>query len=166
MTSLGCAQSKEAMHDHSLVDYSTVSAFWAYAILTKMQVVQVGNMEQFIRRARGQALVWILLYSLHHRIRTIVQTEDSHIPYQINYCYFVSLATYARINPYVDILIWWYPSAGNKYATFCLSFALIFLCIIFKKYHLCHMRYENSKTEISLHLFSKWKVIWVTMRIL
>ena len=31
------------------------------------------------------------LYSLHHRIRTIVTTEDSHMPYQRNYCYFCHL---------------------------------------------------------------------------
>ena len=56
----GCAQSKEASQDHWLVDYSTVSAFGAYAIETKMQAVQVGTMEQSIRQARGQARMWIL----------------------------------------------------------------------------------------------------------
>ena len=114
LTSWGCAQSKEAIHDHWLVDNSTASAFGAYAITiaaitTKMQAVQVGTMEQSIRRARRQALLWILLYSLHHRIRAIVQPEDSHMQYQRNYCYILSLATYPRINPYVDILIWSYP---------------------------------------------------------
>ena len=105
VTSWSSAQSKEAIQDHWLVDNSTASAFGAYAIMTKMQAVQVGTMEQSIRRARGQALVWILLYSLHHRIRTIVQPEDSHMPYQRNYCYIVPIVTYPRINPYVDILI-------------------------------------------------------------
>ena len=109
VTSWGWAQSKEAIQDHWLVDYSTVSAFGAYSIVTKLQAVQVGTMEQSIRRARGQARMWILLYSLHHRIRAIVQTEDSHMPYQRNYCYIVSLVTYPRIHPYVDILIWSYP---------------------------------------------------------
>ena len=108
VTSWGCAQSKEAIQDHWLVDNSTASVFGAYAIMNKMQAVQVGTMEQSIRRARGQALLWILLYSLHHRIRAIVQPEDSHMPYQRNYCYIVSLVTYPRINPYVDILIWSY----------------------------------------------------------
>ena len=109
VTSLGCAQSKEAMQDHRLVDNSTDSAFGAYAIVTKMQAVQVGTMEQSIRRARGQALVWILFYSLHHRIRTIVQPEDSHMPYQRKYCYIVPVVTYPRINPFVGILIWSCP---------------------------------------------------------
>ena len=109
VTSLGCAQPKEAVQDHWLVDYSTVCAFGACAIGTKMQAVQVVTMEQSIRRVRGQARVWILLYSLHHRIRAIVQTEDSHMPYQMNYCYIESLVTYPWINPYVDVLIWSYP---------------------------------------------------------
>ena len=107
--SRGCAQSKEAIQDHWLVDNSTVSAFGAYADETTMQAVQVGTMEQSIRRARDQARVWILLNSLHHTISAIVQTEDSHIPYQINYCYIVSLVTFLRVNHYVDILIWSYP---------------------------------------------------------
>ena len=92
VTSWGCAQSKEAIQDHWLVDNSTASGFGVYAIVTKMQ-----------------ALMWILLYSLHHRIRTIVQPEDSHMPYQRNYCYIVPVVTYPRINPYVNILIWSYP---------------------------------------------------------
>ena len=74
------------------------SAFGACAIETKMQAVQVGTTEQSFRRARGQARVWILLISLHHRIRAIVQTEDSHVPYQRNYCYIVSLVIYPRMN--------------------------------------------------------------------
>ena len=65
----------------------------------------IGAREQSIRRARGQAWVWILLYSLHHRIRAIVQTEDSHTRHIKNCCYIVSHVTYPRINPYVDILI-------------------------------------------------------------
>ena len=105
VTPWGCAQSKEAIQDHWLVDYS----FGTFAILTKMQAVQVWTVEQFIRRASGQARVWIFLYYLHHRIGAIVQTEDSHMPYQRNYCYIVSLVTCARIHPYVDILIWSYP---------------------------------------------------------
>ena len=43
VTFWGCAQSKEAHQDHWLVDYSTVSAFGGYTIVTKMQVVQVGT---------------------------------------------------------------------------------------------------------------------------
>ena len=109
LTSWGCAQSKEAIQDHWLVDNSNASSFGAYAIVIKMQAVQVGTMEQSIRRARGQALVWILLYSLHHRIRTIVQPQDGHMPYQRNYCYIVPVVTYPRIDTYVDILIWSYP---------------------------------------------------------
>ena len=105
-----------------LVDNSTASAFGAYAVMTKMQAVQVGTMEQSIRRAGGQALVWILLYSLHHKIRAIVPPEDSHSKFQRNYCYIVSLVTYPIINPYVDILIWSYPEAGYEYAPFCLWF--------------------------------------------
>ena len=81
----------------------------AYAIATKMQAVQVGTMEQSIRQARGQARVWILLYSIHHRIRAMVQPQGSHTPFQRNYCYIVSPVTYPRINPYVDIRIWSYP---------------------------------------------------------
>ena len=54
VTSRGCAQSKEAVQYHWLVDYSTVFAFGAYAIMTKMQAVQVGTMEHSIRRARGK----------------------------------------------------------------------------------------------------------------
>ena len=54
----GCAQSKEAIQGHWLIDYSTVSAFWVYAIERKMQALQVGTMEQSIRQARGQAWVW------------------------------------------------------------------------------------------------------------
>ena len=104
----GCAQSKEAIQDHWLIDYSTVPAFGAYAIETKMQAVQVGTREQSIRRARDKERVWILLYSLHHIIRAIVQTEHSHISYQRNYRYIVSLVTYPRINLY-DIIIWSYP---------------------------------------------------------
>ena len=46
---------------------------------------------------------------LRHRIRTIVQPEDSHMQYQRNHCYIVPVVTYPRINPYVDILIWSYP---------------------------------------------------------
>ena len=60
-TSWGCAQSKEAIQDNWLVDNPTVSAFEAYAIVTKIQAVQVGTIEQSIRRACDQALVWILL---------------------------------------------------------------------------------------------------------
>ena len=151
MTSRGCAQSKEAIRNHWLVDNSTVSALGAYAIVTKMQAVEVETMKQCIRRAHGQALVWILLYCVHHRIRTIVQTEDSHMPYQINYCYIVSLDTYPRINPYVEILIWSYPKAGYKYATLWLLFALIWSYIILKKYHLWQIIYENYKTTLLLH---------------
>ena len=81
LTFWACAQSKEAIQDHWLVDNSTASAFGAYAITTKMQGVQVGTMEQSIRGARRQARVWILLHSLHHRIRAIVQPEDSHMLY-------------------------------------------------------------------------------------
>ena len=88
LTSWACAQSKEAIQDHWLVDNSTASAFGAYAITTKMQGVQVGTTEQSIRRARRQVRVWILLYSLHHRIRAIVQPEDSHTLYKkiLLYC--------------------------------------------------------------------------------
>ena len=96
VTSWGCAQCKEAIQDHWLVDNSIASPFGAYAIVTKMQAVQVGALEQSIRRTRGQVPVWILLYSLHHRIRDIVQPEDSHMPYQRNHYYFVPLATYPR----------------------------------------------------------------------
>ena len=148
-----CAQSKEAIQDHWLVDYSTVSAFGAYDIVTKMQAVQVGTLEQSIRRARGQARIWIVLYSLHHRIRAIVQTDDSHVPYQRNYCHIVSLVTYPMIYPNVDILIWSYPWAGYKYATFWLLFAVILLYIISKKYYSCQMIYESHKTALLLHLF-------------
>ena len=109
LTCWGCAQSEEVIQGHWLVDNSTASAFGAYAITTKMRAVQVGTMEQSIKRARRQALVWILLYSLHHRIRAIVQPEDSHMLYQRNYCHIVSLTTYPGINPYVDILFWSYP---------------------------------------------------------
>ena len=77
----GDAQSKEAIQDHWLVDNSTASAFGAYAITTKMQAVQVGTMEQSIRRARRQALVWILLYSLHHRIRGLAYSPKIVICY-------------------------------------------------------------------------------------
>ena len=49
VTSRGCPQSKEAIQDHWLLDYSTASAFEAYAIVTKMQAVQIGTMEQSIR---------------------------------------------------------------------------------------------------------------------
>ena len=52
MTSCGCAQSKEAIKNHWLVDNSTASAFWVYAIMTKMQAVQVRTMEQPMRWAR------------------------------------------------------------------------------------------------------------------
>ena len=96
VTFWGCDQSKEALQDHWLVDYSTVSAFGAYAIVTKMQAVQVGIRKQSFRRARGQARVWIHLYILHHRIRAIVQTEDSRMPYQRNYSYIVSFVIYHR----------------------------------------------------------------------
>ena len=157
MTSWGCAQSKEAIQNHWLVDNSTASAFGAYTNMTKMQAVQVGTMEQSIRRAGGQALVWIILYSLHHRIRAIVQTEDSHMPYQINNCYIVSLVTYPIINPHIYILIWSYPWAGSKYAQFCLWFALILLYIIeknityaksyfkFMKHHFCFTYFLNER---------------------
>ena len=102
VTSWSCAQSKEAIQDHWLVDNSTASAFGVYTIGTKMQAVQVGTLEQSIRRAHGQALVWILLYSLHRRIRTIVQqTGYSHMPYQRNHCYIVPVVTYPRLNPYI-----------------------------------------------------------------
>ena len=57
VTAWGCAKSKEAIQDHWLVDNSTASVFGAYAIMNKMQAVQVGTMEQSIRRARGQALL-------------------------------------------------------------------------------------------------------------
>ena len=36
----------------------------------------------------------------------------------------------------------------------------------FKKYHLFQIIYENYKTALSLHLFPKWKVIWVKLSIL
>ena len=52
--------------------------------------VQVGTMEQSIRRARGHARVWIHLHSLHHRVRAIIQPEDSHMPFQWStavFCY-------------------------------------------------------------------------------
>ena len=104
----GCAHSKEAIQDHWLVDNSTVSAFGACAIVTKMRGVQFGTMEQSIRRARRQARLKILLYSLHHRIGVIVQTGDSYMPYQRNNYYSVSLVTYHKINPNVDIPIWSY----------------------------------------------------------
>ena len=109
VTSCGCAQSKGAIQDHWLIDYSKVFAFGAYAIVTKTQSVQVGTMQQSIRRARGQARMWIHLYSLHHRIRAIVQIEDSHMTYQKSYCHIVSLVTYPRIYPYAHILILSYP---------------------------------------------------------
>ena len=86
VTFWGCAQSKEAPQDHWLVDYFTVSAFGAYTIVTKMQVGQVATREQYIRRVRGQARVRIHLYSLNHRIRAILQTEDSRMPYQRYHC--------------------------------------------------------------------------------
>ena len=41
VTSWGWAQSKEAIQDHWLVDYSTVSALGAYAIVTKRQAVHL-----------------------------------------------------------------------------------------------------------------------------
>ena len=82
---------------------------------------------------------WRRLYSLCHRIRAIVQSEYSHMPYQRNYCYIVSLVIYPRINPFVDIPIWPYLQSCNKYATFCLFFALpswyiIFLNITYAKW--------------------------------
>ena len=134
LTSWGCAQSKEPIQDHWLVDNSTASAFGAYAFTTKMQAVQVGTMEQSIRRARRQALLWILLYSLHHRIRAIVQPEDSHVLYQRNYCYIASLATYPRINHYVYILYF------ISLSRLCIYSILLMICtylIIYnlKKYH-------------------------------
>ena len=104
----------------------------------------------------AKARVWILWYSLHHRIRAaIVQAEDSPVPYQRNYCYIVSLVTYHRINPYVDSLIWSYPQAGNKYATFCLLFALYYhlklknmtyttWCMKIMKQHFCFSYFLNS----------------------
>ena len=39
VTSWGCAQSKQAIQDHWLVDNSTAPVFGAYAIVTKMQAV-------------------------------------------------------------------------------------------------------------------------------
>ena len=165
MTSWGCRQSKEAIQDHWLVDNSTVSAFGAYAIVTNMQAVQVGTMEQSIRWARGQARVWILLYSLHHKIRLIVQTEDSHMQYQRYYCYIVSLVTNPRINPFVDILIWSYPKAGYNHATFCLLFALL-LCMILAKYNLRQIIYEIIKQHFCFTYFLNQKVICIKLSIL
>ena len=54
VNSWGCTRSREAIEDRWLVDYSTVSAFGAYAIATKMQGAKVGTMEQSMRQARGQ----------------------------------------------------------------------------------------------------------------
>ena len=50
-----------------------------------------------------------LFCSRHHRIRASVQPDGSHMTYQRNYRYIVSLVACPRINPYVDILIWTYP---------------------------------------------------------
>ena len=166
VTSWGYEQLKEAVQDHWLVDYSAVSAFEASAIVTKMQAVQVGTMEQFIRRARGQAQVWILLCSLYHRIKAIVHPEDSYMPYKRNYCNIASLVAFPRINPYVDMLIWSYPSAGNIYATFCLSFARILLYIILKISHLCQMIHEDDRITLLVHLLPKLMAILAKMCIL
>ena len=43
--------------------------------------------------------MWILLYSLHHRIKAIVQPDGSHTSYKRIYCYIVSLVICPRINP-------------------------------------------------------------------
>ena len=82
-------------------------------IATKMQAAQMG--------------LWSSLPGewLHHRIRAIVQSEGSHTPYQRSYCYTVSFVTCPRLDPYVDVFIWSCHWAGNKYATFCIIFALI-----------------------------------------
>ena len=157
MTSWGCAQSKEAFQDHWLVDNSIASAFGAYAIVTKMQAVQVETMEQSIRRARGQVLVWIFLCSLHSRIRDIVQPEDSHIPYQRNYCYIVSLANYPRkilmlISLFGHILK---QVINMLFLPMICSYLMIYN---FKK-SLMQSIHENYKTALLLHLFPKWKVI-------
>ena len=108
VTCWGCAQSKEAIQDHWLEDNSTVSTFGAYAIVTKMQAVQVWTMSVCQASTRPNAGVDNFVQPSSQN-RAIVQTEDSYMPYQWNYWYIVSLATNPRINPYVDILIWSYP---------------------------------------------------------
>ena len=63
----------------------------------------------------------------------------------------MSLVTYPRINPYVDIIIWSYPQASNKYATF---FPIIYIYLIiynFKKYDFCQMLYENHRATPFLY---------------
>ena len=54
----------------------------------------------------------------NNRIKAILQPERNHKPYQRSFSYNVSLVTRPRINPYVDILTWSYPQAGNKDALF------------------------------------------------
>ena len=93
-------------------------------------------------RAPGKARVRILLESLHRRIRSIVQQKGGHMPYQMHYCYVVSLVNCYGINSYVDISIWSYPYTGNKMLRFAhfSSFDYIYL----QQYHLCKTRYVDG----------------------
>ena len=71
----------------------------------------------------------------------------------------------SRINSYGGILIWSYPSAGDKSAI--LRIILIYLIIYdLRKYHLCKMTSENHQTTPLINLFVKLKVIWVKLCIL
>ena len=170
MTSRGCALCKEAIQDQWLIDYSTVSAFGALAIVTKSQAVQLGTTEQSIRRADNQARVWIHMHSLHHRIRESYSNRTARrsayaiskkiLLYSVT-CYLSQKKILMLISLFDHIL-------KQLIDMLLLPIICTHLNIIYNltKYHLCQMIYENHETALLLNLFPKWKVIWVKLCIL
>ena len=146
VTPWGCEQPKAALQDHWLVQ--------GLSYCDKDASRGFGAVYQASTRPRAR---WILLYSLHHRIWAIVQTEDGPKP-SSNKLLLCCVTCYLSQNK----SLCWYPylviiniQIINVHWLFAYNLRLpyyIWLLFVYNLlHHLCHIIYEK---HITTHLLS------------
>ena len=104
VTPWGCAQSKEAIQDHWLVDYS----FLPSGFMLSWQRCKRCNSGPGSSLSGEHAAKHEYGYFCTASITGSGPSYKPNTSYK-KYCYIVSHVTYPRINPYADILICSYP---------------------------------------------------------